>query len=468
MKILLINAPHDPPRSQKFRTPETLPLGLPYLAGYIHEKEPSLKILVIDGVQEGISRSLKKIRKFAPDLIGISFNTTQAFGAYNLMESIRQILPRTPIIVGGAHPTALPEDPIKNSYADISIPGEGEKTFMELIDLYRKSGFFDAAELKDIPGIHFRNGSLIEKTNLRPMIPNIDSIPEPSRDLVTGKYRSEFQGRKLAAVLHFRFYPFPDHLLNEVGENAQFPIVRFRAVKSIVQEMINVLDNHGINEFIFCSTPFNLDNSLAFAICEEIMNRDLKVFWRAELFPMKFSDDLLTVMKKSGCFHITFQVPANYDDDGSNGHAGQNPENIYESIRMIKQHKFYLHGNFNLFNSWIDDDAIRFDDDDMRIKTVRFAQKLNKKRLMDSFQFSFGAPFPGTPQYSNAVKFQSIRQECVGSWKLWDGETLVLDVPGLSEKNLNTLQKEIKMLEKESGKINLPASVTRLITQFKK
>jgi len=248
--------------------------------------------------------------------------------------------------------------------------------------------------------------------------------------------------------------------------NAQFPIVRFRAVKSIVQEIQNIVEIDGVNELIFSSTPFNLDNSLALAICEEIMNREIKVFWRAELFPMTFSDDLLKVMKKSGCFHITFQFPANQFDDGTD--VQTDPENIYESIRMIKQHHFHLHGNFNLFNSWIDDGIIRFEDAEMCIKMVQFAQKLNKKRLMDSFHFSVGTPFPGTPQYLDAVKFHSIKQECMDNWELWNGETLILDIPGLSERNLHILRKEIKVLEKEGGRINLPASVTRLITQFKK
>ena len=50
-----------------------------------------------------------------------------------MINDIKKINPSLPVICGGAHPTANPEDVLNNSAADICCLGEGELTIVELV-----------------------------------------------------------------------------------------------------------------------------------------------------------------------------------------------------------------------------------------------------------------------------------------------------------------------------------------------
>ena len=63
-------------------------------------------------------------RKLKPDLVCISTITSTAFTAYNLAAHYRR--QGVPVVMGGPHVSALPEEAI--SYSDYVIVGEGEKS----------------------------------------------------------------------------------------------------------------------------------------------------------------------------------------------------------------------------------------------------------------------------------------------------------------------------------------------------
>jgi len=101
---------------------------------------------------------LKTIREFKPDLIGISCLTN----FYSLATKNAQIIKKhfdIPIVIGGIHPTSLPEYVIENNNFDMLCIGEGEEALVELVnkmqnkdDIYNTKNFWFR-----------RNGNIIKK-----------------------------------------------------------------------------------------------------------------------------------------------------------------------------------------------------------------------------------------------------------------------------------------------------------------
>ena len=126
MKITLI-------RPRTGNTPDP-PLGLMILSACAKRAGHLVQILDPHPDDNGF---LKTLKSFNPDIIGLSILTTQISRTRDILSIIKESLPDCVIIAGGIHPTALPEWTLRSLGIDYVVIGEGEITFVELVD--RKS-----------------------------------------------------------------------------------------------------------------------------------------------------------------------------------------------------------------------------------------------------------------------------------------------------------------------------------------
>jgi len=69
------------------------------------------------------------------DVIGVTVNSFFWWSARNLIARIRKILPSVIIVGGGPHMWPAPEETLKKTVRfDVIVQGEGEKTFIELME----------------------------------------------------------------------------------------------------------------------------------------------------------------------------------------------------------------------------------------------------------------------------------------------------------------------------------------------
>jgi radical SAM superfamily enzyme YgiQ (UPF0313 family) len=88
------------------------------------------------------------------DAVGISvMGGPQLQTAVAVSKGIRAVAPATPIIWGGYFPTICPDAALNSSYVDYAVRGQGEATFVELLDALFAGGH-DA--LGHIAGLSWR------------------------------------------------------------------------------------------------------------------------------------------------------------------------------------------------------------------------------------------------------------------------------------------------------------------------
>ena len=111
------------------------------------------------------------------DLVCISTITSTAIRAYRMAKRLKAL--DIPVIIGGTHPTFLPDEALE--YADFVIRGEGEHALVELLEYLEKG----TPALMGIRGLSYRDrdGRNVHNPS-REFIEDLDSFPEPDFSLV--------------------------------------------------------------------------------------------------------------------------------------------------------------------------------------------------------------------------------------------------------------------------------------------
>jgi len=168
--ICLIEAP------QTFITPFprfiTDCIGVCYLAAAVEDIAESL-VIPGDYYNDQLPESFERLLKSRPiDLVAISSMT----GGFNNAVKLAQIAKRhgAYVVMGGFHPTALPEEVLAHDCVDLVAIGEGEATFRELVE---------RGPSREVKGLAWRENGAIVYTGQRDLIMEVDSIRFPMRAL---------------------------------------------------------------------------------------------------------------------------------------------------------------------------------------------------------------------------------------------------------------------------------------------
>ena len=76
----------------------------------------------------------EKIRQISPDIVGITTPTPAFAQVLTVCEITKKVSPEIITVLGGPHPTALPDETTAEKNVDVSVLYEGEVTFLELAE----------------------------------------------------------------------------------------------------------------------------------------------------------------------------------------------------------------------------------------------------------------------------------------------------------------------------------------------
>jgi len=325
-KILLINPPSE------FKTP-VLPLGLASIAAYLKEKNDEFGVFVIDAWAENLGpEELKnKIAKTKADIAGIYMVSPRYDQAKKTIEICRQALPKSLIIAGGPHPSAMPRETLADiPCLDICAIGEGEKIMLELAN---------NAPIEGIKGISYRKNGDIITTPARELIGDLDSLPIPDRGLFPiEKYRTHPPyGRKKPyfTIITSRGCPFRCAYCSKDVFRQNY---RAKSPGKVCDEIEELILKYGARETHFYDDDFTLDMKRAEEICNEIIRRKIKIIWSCTTRVDLVNEGLLRKMKEAGCWLISYGVESGNQkilDAINKGFTVQQIMSAFETTRKI-------------------------------------------------------------------------------------------------------------------------------------
>jgi radical SAM superfamily enzyme YgiQ (UPF0313 family) len=289
------------------------------------------------------------------DLVGITSITSTAPRAYEIADKFRE--KGVPVIMGGMHPSALPEEAIK--HADAVVIGEAEGLIKPLVD-------------------DFKNGKLKKFYSCQKR-PDLKHIPLPRTDLYEKKnpYYKEMH-----LIQTTRGCPFNCDFCTVTHFFGQ--TYRTRAVEDIVRE-IKTVSRRTLIFFVDDNIAGN--PKYAKKLFKALIPLNIKWFGQASLVLAK-NRELLRLAARSGCVSLFMGIesvsPSSLKEVGK---SMNKVEEYKESIKIIHDHGIAIIGAF----------IFGFDSDDKRVfeQTVSFIDR-NQIELPS---LAILTPLPGTRLY---------------------------------------------------------------------
>lgn len=418
------------------------PMGILYLSSYLRSRMANVEIKITDGCKIGYKSTLQEIKKFKPDIVGISFYTTLAYGASKLAQEVKKILPSSIVVMGGAHATTLPEDTLKASGADIVIIGEGEKTFSRIVRLISQDK--NLSEFANLPGICIKIDGKVRQNAPSKFITPLDRIPFPAWDLIDiAEYKGWYMSKQSpeATMFFSRGCPYNcTFCSNRVWKSSQ-PVVRFRSPENIVDEMEYLKNNFSVKEIFDNSDEFNCNLEHSLAVCREIKKRNLGITWKTQLRVSPFTEELAKELAASGCWYVHLGVESGNQETLNGIKKKIDLKDVELTCKLLKKYNIKVMALFMLFNVWEENGKLCYEDVKMTQNTLDFAWKLVKNNLADYISWSIATPYPGSELYDIACKHNLLNPVFRDSWESWQKEGLfIMDLPGVSKTDRNIIK----------------------------
>lgn len=458
MKVLLVNAP--PLKTLGITGQIYPPLGILYLASYAREKIKGINVMAIDGYKVDRNKLVERIAKFKPDVLGVSFTTQAATGAYKLINEVKVRNEDVFTVVGGAHPTIVPEETFEKSTADLVVVGEGEETFVEILEKIGNKERFSS-----IAGTIVLHDGKIKKNPLRPLIKNLDEIPFPARDLIDIKKYPGYMYKKLkydTAIISARGCPFNCVYCSNPIWKQQKPWYRVRSPQNVVDEMEFIIQTYGIKEFFDQTDEFNGSKKWAKEVCDKIIKRGLDITWKAQMRVDNIDEELAAKLKKSGFWMVLFGLESANDKTLRGIRKKQDLVQMNKALEIMKEKDIKCFGLFMAFNVWEENGRLCFENKEDSMKTLDYLKKLIKEKKIHLFGWSMTTPYPGSDLYNIAVRHNLIDKRYIGKWEFFDsGANFLIQLPNVKEKDwldvLNAGKRLQARLLFSSGSFNIKA-----------
>jgi radical SAM superfamily enzyme YgiQ (UPF0313 family) len=258
-----------------------------------------IKIIDLDLVTWSFNTFCLKVKDYLPDLVGIQCMSTNLESAYRICRFVRESLNNTKIVLGGPHFNSNPEEIFSYFNIDFVVRGEGEKTFLELVQSLREPSHY-----KNIKSLVFRDsyGSVVSN-EYRELNDELDNLPFPDYDdLYEGH---PFYGHpysetdRMVTMMTSRGCPFRCAFCDT--PNIHGTKVRTRSVDNVLDEIKFLKKKYGVREFSFKDSNFHMSKKwveeYAEKITQDYMNISFFANYRAEVI----SDRLVEPLKQAGC-----------------------------------------------------------------------------------------------------------------------------------------------------------------------
>lgn len=290
------------------------------------------------------------------DLVGITVLTELALRAYEIGDAYRKR--GVKVVMGGIHPTILPEEALE--HADAVVVGEAEGVWGQLVE---------DAELNQMKRIYQSDTAA-----------NLNCLPKPQRDLLPG---SHYQGQ----------IPMPIGVETSRGcpYDCEFCCIgqtlgqRYRVRP--VQEVIAELESIASRDLFFVDDALGLNRESAKKLFTEMI--PLGKRWLAQGTVSLAEDlELLGLMKRAGCLGLLVGFES----------VQKNTQDEVNKISSLKisydeaMHRFHNEG-FGILGCFVF--GFDFENRDVFDQTLEFIMRSH----MDCVQLRILTPYPGTRLY---------------------------------------------------------------------
>jgi len=367
------------------------PLGLAYVGAAL--EEAGFQVEILDNYLLGIPiDEIKQIvKKKNPSVVGIACSSATYQRCVETANAVKEVVPSCKVVVGGPHPSFMPETMLQHKDIDYVVLGEGESTIVELVNTITKEK--NTSAINNIPGLAFRQGERIVK-NAQNYITDLNQLPFPARHLLPMDLyarKMEYLNVEPVDTMNvIRGCPFSCSYcdVNQLGGR----LCRAFSPQKVVGEIEQLIRDFGTQGIYFVGDNFTINKDRTLQICKLIKKRKLNIEWVCDTRVDLVSRELLREMRSAGCQTLWFGVESGSPQILEKIKKGITLEQAFHAFELCKEEGIKTACSFML---GIPGETIN--DMDATLKT---AKKLNP----DWCQFNIFVAYPNSILYKEILE----------------------------------------------------------------
>ncbi|MBI4965921.1 MAG: B12-binding domain-containing radical SAM protein [Desulfomonile tiedjei] len=449
MKVVLVRPPFYALFGVTTPKMKTYPLNLLYLATYARDKGGH-EAAIVDGenisvpgleplgssaqdpailMHEGIPRMVevlgnpehalwvemeRRVLAEDPNLVGITCNSGNMDTARLMVARLKKH--KIPVILGGSHPTVLPEQSLNYTAADMAAIGEGEPTLLRVLDAIGGKGSLEA-----IPSLAWRNHDRIVVNPKGKLIVSVDDLPIPDRSFID---RSNYFGE---VILTGRGCPF--NCAYCASRNIWGRKVRLRSVSCIIEELQMLKDraealdeqsppqsSASITKDSFDHRPgrwvvkvvddtFTVNKQRTLQLLDEIVLRGLNCFeFTGGVRADTLDENLVTRMREANFRRVTLGIESGSPRILKMIRKGETNEDVKRAVKLLREAGIHSHGFFMIGLP------------EETPEDIELSKKLILEVQPDHVEINMVTPYPGTDIFEKLIPEDPMK---IDRWYRW-------------------------------------------------
>jgi radical SAM superfamily enzyme YgiQ (UPF0313 family) len=282
------------------------PLGLAYVAAALEKNGFHVEILDNYLLERPIEEVKLEVRKRAPEIVGITCSSLTYARCIETAKAVKEAYPSCRVVVGGPHPSYMPQTMLQHEEIDYVVIGEGEQAMVELAASIMKG---EEDTVAKIPGVACRIGGEVVK-NAPEFISDLDQVPFPARHLLPmqmyDRALSYLSVKPVDTMSILRGCPYKCAYCET--RELWGTTCRAFSPQRVIDEIKHMVEHYGSKGIYFVGDNFTINKKHTAELCRLMRDSEIDLKWTCETRADLISKELLVDMKSAGCETIFFGV----------------------------------------------------------------------------------------------------------------------------------------------------------------
>lgn len=390
-----------------------VPYSILSIASMIDQRKYDL--ILIDNNVEKRTDYYDMIAAVSDELICVGISAMighQIRDGFSFAQAVRKVNPKIPIIWGGPLPTILPQETIEDDHVDIIVRGQGEETFVELVENLSSN-----LPLDQIRGISYKNDKGISHNPARKFI-DLNRLPP---------YRSVYDLVDIADYIRFDEHINSRTINYHSSQGCPFNCgfccetalwnhrwSAFTAERTL-DDIEPLVSEFGVNGIKFYDSEFFINQERVLQFASGLIDRGLGIRWAASVHPKnlnRLTNNQFDLLRRSGVSRLLLGAESGIQEELDLVGKGTTQEMVLRLARVCSDHDIVACFTFVTGYPTSPSSAIE--------TTLDFAQRLRDVDKRHECKVHFYAPYPGTPLYRYALDNGFTPPRTLEEWSWYD------------------------------------------------
>ncbi len=377
----------------------------------------------------------------------------QINGGLEIAKLVRNKNKKLPIVWGGYHPSIFPEETIKSEFVDYVVRGQGEETFLELLEYFNK-----IKNLESVFGLTYKiNGKIYNNPDRGQK--NINDFPHINYSLIDiNKYITKALGERTFGIRTSQGCP------HRCGFCAEVNVTQRRwsgySADRVLNEMKYLVENYNIDCFMIYDPNFFVDKKRVKDILRGIIenNWNIKlgnINGRTEQL-LKLDDEIWQLLKKAGCNDILIGAEAGSDHMLTYITKDTDVENTVDIKKLF--HKYDIQPFVSLILGFPRSKDMKKSIKEEFNDLMNLIDRINKIDYKNHIRIWLYMPYAGTSLYENAITCTNLKMpNNLEDWSLCN----------LTEINVPWIPKRYKLIVNQLNNFIFPYTAEQFSHNWK-